>query len=89
MVARVTSDGGGIWYLPLRHRARRRSWAQHSTAMYTKMLQAGGSRPANGNGLSGSAIDDGCPDCGSKNVHVSSIGQTMCYECKNCGKKWM
>lgn len=44
---------------------------------------------AGGGWLPGSAIDDGCPDCGSKNVHVSSIGQTMCYECKNCGKKWM
>ena len=42
-----------------------------------------------GGWLPGSALENGCPDCGSKNVHVSSIGQTMRYECKNCGKVWM
>ncbi len=42
-----------------------------------------------GGWLPGSALENGCPDCGSKNVHVSSIGQTMLYECKDCGKKWM
>ena len=44
---------------------------------------------AGGGWLPSSAIDDGCPNCGSKNVHVSSIGQTMVYKCKNCGKEWM
>ena len=39
--------------------------------------------------LKSSVLDDGRPDCDSKNVHVSSVGQTMIYKCKNCGKEWM
>lgn len=36
-----------------------------------------------------SALDDGCPKCGSLNVHVSSVGQTMLYTCNDCGNQWM
>ena len=36
-----------------------------------------------------SSVDEGCPSCGSHNIHVSSIGQTMRYKCNNCGNTWM
>lgn len=42
-----------------------------------------------GGWLPGSALENGCPDCGSKDIQVSSIGQTMRYKCKKCGKTWM
>ena len=44
---------------------------------------------AGGSWFPGSALEVGCPSCGSKNVHVSSIGQTMLYKCNDCGKTWM
>ena len=44
---------------------------------------------AGGGWFPDSALEKGCPKCGSKDVHVSSVGQTMVYTCNACGHKWM
>lgn len=44
---------------------------------------------AGGGWFPSSALENGCPNCGSTDIHVSSVGQTMVYKCNKCGKKWM